>query len=157
METQQAFAPASPRTPVQLLPYDATVFISLNDFPLARNWLEEHRQTIEALGRVICQHGLQKEIGVSLLHRHFQIRETEVLVRNRQNGEAVTTPAEYTSVSSSIAPFLWKLATGRSGKGFYPLEFVRCSDKYETVSGQVSRIRAAADFLTKFAEALDAF
>lgn len=57
--------------------YDARVFQRLNEFHLARDYLEDKRESLTELGDVICRHGLHQRVGVSLLHKHFEISENE--------------------------------------------------------------------------------
>lgn len=75
--------------------------------------------TLRMLGDAICSHGLEKTIGVSLLHRHFGVDVDEHLVRRYSNRECRIKPEA--SCSSNI-PCIWGLGV-RGEDYFVPLEF----------------------------------
>src|SRR5690349_6299192 len=94
--------------------YDARVFEALPEFEMAKQTLEGNREYLEELGRVICQHGLQEYIGISLLHKHFLVSPLEKLTKKFVGNEVRIRPMS-SQDASKVAPYLWKLGTGQIG------------------------------------------
>jgi hypothetical protein len=51
---------ASAALNAEIRDYDARVFQRLNEFHLARDYLEDKRKSLAELGDVICRHGLHQ-------------------------------------------------------------------------------------------------
>ena len=113
--------------PLKLLPYDVAVFQRLSDFFIARDSLEQHRENISAIGQVICSFEMEDNVAVNLLHKHFEIDSDELCVREFADDKAFIKPYKIAE-QLGVLPYLWTLAEGQFGRGFYPLEFVTVSD-----------------------------
>ncbi len=134
--------------------YDPTVFAELNEFEDAQKCLASTREHLKALGSVICRHGLQQVVGVALLHRHFDIFEDEVVVKQFVKEEAYTKPLLKSGAMEAV-PYLWKLRRdGAGGFGFYPLEFLCVSEGTEEAIRMTVAFEQADSFLVEIADVL---
>jgi hypothetical protein len=138
--------------PIRLHEYEGSVFDSLNDFPIARDELESHRERISDLGDIICRHDLQALVGVNLLHKHFDLLSGEIVLRQFDHEGAIMRPIAYSECPNAV-PYLWQVANGNDGYGFYPLEFVRIDDcDWREQSRQaIDRIVGSVGFLDEMA------
>jgi hypothetical protein len=77
----------------RLLPqYDVSVFHKLNDFHIARTILKQLGPAVTALGDVVCSHNLQDAVAANLLHKHFEIADSERIVRDYDGRKAYMKP-----------------------------------------------------------------
>jgi hypothetical protein len=102
--------------------YDARVFQRLNEFHLAKDYLDENRTFLAELGDVICLHGLHGHVGLSLLHKHFEISDNERVVREFAGNVSCMTPWDANRLGSAL-PYLWKTEISGRRATYYPLEF----------------------------------
>ncbi|HKO89879.1 MAG TPA: hypothetical protein VJU61_01930 [Polyangiaceae bacterium] len=140
----------------KLLPYDAAVFQGLQDFFVARDDLPKHRDNITSLGDVICNFELEKHLGLNLLHKHFEIAADEIVVREFADDAALIRPYKI-GEPGPLVPYLWILAEGCTGKGFYPVEFVAFSDEVlrREALAVIETINGTEGFLDSLARELE--
>ena len=138
-----------------LKPYEQAVFAGLNEFEIAQKQLETHKKHLEALGTVVCRYGLQDVIGISLLHKQFDISSNEIVVREFVANEAYTKPFPKNDETKAIA-YVWKLhwdeTTGRYT--YYPLEFLYCNERTKEAERMASIIEQSDTFLSEMADTL---
>jgi hypothetical protein len=70
-------------------------FETWSQLPHIQTATEEGKKTedsIRILGDIIVKHGLQNDVGIVLLHRHFDITEDEILVEQVNSTHSVTQP-----------------------------------------------------------------
>jgi len=95
-------------------------------------------ETLRSLGDTICRHGLEKNVGVCLLHKHFAVDQSEHLVRHYSNRECRIKPE---AASAKNIPCVWGM-TVRGEDQLVPIEFTNagCSpeavDELRLVEGQ---------------------
>jgi hypothetical protein len=135
---------------VQLLGYSADVFAHIPDFYVARD--EFPREAIVGeLGEIICDYGLHDVFGVALLHRHFELKPHERLVRHYSNRlTSFMRPEEVTE--RDLYPYLWCISRTSQAKGLYPLEFCRYlrSDDIRRYRAHMTHIDRRKEFLAQF-------
>jgi hypothetical protein len=138
----------------ELRQYDAGVFQRLNEFHVARDRLEETQQSLAELGDVICLHNLHGRIGVSLLHKHFEISDDEVVVREFVQNVSYIKPWAVNHLSSPV-PYLWKAEiTGRRAM-YYPIEFCDYPEHLQAEARHdLEILNRSPAFLTAFANKL---
>jgi hypothetical protein len=76
----------------------------------ARQRAESLLHHVEAIGGVICARGLEDLLGVSLLHKHFVLKEDEELVGGIQKGYWCSEPTRVSPLA--LKPMNWKLDQG---------------------------------------------
>lgn len=120
-----------------LTQYNPKVFSNLNEFDISRKRLEEEQAKIPHLGDVICRHNLHRHVGISLLHKHFEMSDDEMLVERFIGERSFAVPLSE-SESIRAVPYMWKAVKHSESESwvFYPLEFVECPDDklFETVT-----------------------
>ncbi|PZV18575.1 MAG: glycerol-3-phosphate ABC transporter substrate-binding protein [Leptolyngbya sp.] len=136
-----------------LTTYKPEVFENLDTFESAREQLEDKKDLLPELGDVIRRHGLNQQIGISLLHKHFDLTHEERLVEEFADNHAYIKPS--TDCNDSL-PYMWKLEQDeQSGERLWvPLEFV---DSMATAATTVEQATVVANnplFLKELAEKL---
>jgi hypothetical protein len=130
--------------------YDPRIFDRLSLFRTAKTLLSRNKRYIKILGDVIVTHGLHNRVGVSLLHKHFDLDQDEIVVRTIDAPRRVA-HARPTLQHTDAMPYLWKTFRDPSGQlRFAPLEFV-CGDAQES---QVVDLTQYPSFLTGITHAL---
>ena len=122
-----------------LTAYKPEVFNGLEDFFAVRDQLELVKHNLTELGAVIRSYGLQKQVGICLLHKHFDLSANERLVEEFEGNNSYIKP---TTEYSDAIPYMWKVEQSQaSGEWvWFPLEFVRNT---EQVAAAVERSEAA--------------
>jgi hypothetical protein len=145
---------ASAAVNAEIRDYDARVFQRLNEFHLARDYLEDKRKSLAELGDVICRHGLHQRVGVSLLHKHFEISDNEFVVREFVRNVSYIKPWNIDQLSSPV-PYLWKAQISNGRALYYPLEFCEYSQYLQAdARHDLEILNGSRDFLTAFANTL---
>jgi hypothetical protein len=120
-----------------LTQYDPAVFSNLNEFEISRQRLAEEETKIPHLGDVICRHNLHQQVGISLLHKHFEMSHDEMLVERFTGDRSFAVPLKRNEGICAV-PYMWKAVRHLESESwiFYPLEFVECSDdeSFKTVT-----------------------
>ena len=97
--------------------YSAQVFNHLNGFEVASPLGLEYEFALPILGAIICRHGFEDELGVSLIHKHFDLELDEHLVEQVYPDKTLIQPRSVPL--EIITPYLWKY----HDFNWYPLEF----------------------------------
>jgi hypothetical protein len=108
--------------------YNPDTFTKLNGFNEAKDLLNQHRRKLTDLGKVIIAHNMHEKVGVSLLHKHFDLLETEKLVEKFSKNDVSVEPRKSEDLGN-IVPYLWKLDSFNENKlpSYLPLEFIEVS------------------------------
>jgi hypothetical protein len=139
-----------PAEQIAVQSYDPNVFDRLNLFRTAKTLLSRHRGTIRELGAVILDHQVHNIFGVSLLHKHFDLHDDEILVRNIDIARRSAHSGPVSRHAEAV-PYIWKAVRDPGGRlRFAPLEFVR---KRDVLSLEVD-LTQHASFLAAIARAL---
>jgi len=135
--------------------YDANIFMGLSEFEISQTRLKSHNKNLQTLGSVICRHDLEDVVGISLLHKHFDISQKELLVKEFVGNEAYTKPQVLTE-QQTVTPYMWKLNRDeiKGGFGYYPLEFVRPSKQAKRAQETASIVVNAKQFLNEMADTM---
>src|SRR5215210_4126711 len=131
--------------------YSPEVFARLVDIEVARQAVPANEDKIASLGEVICQHGLAEVVGVSLLHRHFDLKDSERLITGYvENGWSAK--PEVVS-DDEVRPFMWKLERNDQANGWewVPIEFFRRNALLADEEAQSDTLVRSADFLNSMA------
>jgi hypothetical protein len=140
---------------IRLFDYDPRAFQTLSTFFAARDELARFRPLIREFGDLIRAYQLENHISLCLLHKHFDIADDELVLREFCDNTAYMRPKKVCEATNSI-PYLWKIWTGTSGKGYYPLEFVDLPDQFR-VRGieEIEVVRTSTELLSDFAAKLE--
>ena len=83
----------------------------LPDIDVAPSLNEEDMKCLEEIRKVLISHGREKVFGVNLLHKHFDLSTSEVLVESQdyENRTLLTRPFHVTELSNqSLRPTAWR-------------------------------------------------
>ena len=64
---------------------------------------------INELGKVIEGNGLEADVGVCLLHKHFDMSEGEILLEFSENGASKLSPVHRSDIHDEVLPYMWKI------------------------------------------------
>lgn len=132
-----------------LLPYDHATFHSLTDSNAMRGLADEHLDDLQALGELICEHDLEKTVGVTLAHRHHDLFGCERLVWKLIDMEWFASPAMM--ADTELVPLQWKVdVSAGSSPTWRPLEFCPRTDQYKPEIQAAALITASESFLEEF-------
>ncbi|WP_214367836.1 hypothetical protein [Pseudonocardia sp. H11422] len=135
--------------------YDVGVFQRLNDFQIAKRHLDDDRDYVAELGDVICRHGLHDVVGVTLLHKHFEISDDELVVREFVDNVSYMKPWNIEELPR-LLPYLWKAEVTGGRADYFPLEFCEYPAQIRSeVEQDLQRLRDSSAFLAAFAAKLD--
>ena len=137
-----------------MLPYHPQTFAQLNEFETAREMLESRKDDVDNLGLIICKHRLNEYVGVSLLHKHFELSERERLVEGFA-GDKRCCRATAVFDDSSVTPYMWKVERAPSdGWRYHPLEFLPTNDTRLDFVKLSKPVIDNTEFLAEFASEL---
>lgn len=101
--------------------YDPSVYAKLGDSNDMRGVAAVNEFKLRALGDIICDHGLEEVVGISLAHKHHSMSAQERLLWTSTDSEWAACPTRVED--TNISPLNWKV--GKVGNNYYwfPLEF----------------------------------
>lgn len=130
------------------LAYEPTRFASLAPIHVAALRLPDFKTLLPALGSTIRTYGLEQFVGVTLLHKHFDLGESERVLRSYYDREARIHP---TAARESLVSCVWSVEVGGA---LVPLEFVD-TDNLLVARAEADMLVASQDFLDAFTEILE--
>jgi hypothetical protein len=135
--------------------YDSKVFSRLNDFSIARERLENSKGNLLELGDIICSHNLYEEVGISLLHKHFDLNPHERLVEKFVDNKFYIKPWAEENCSE-ITPYLWKAESNHESEewNYFPLEFAHINDDTAKIKEIAESVTTNHEFLAEMAAKL---
>ncbi|MEA5573493.1 hypothetical protein [Calothrix sp. UHCC 0171] len=145
-----------------LITYEPTVFDRLHKFSDAKHSLANHKDVLGELGAVICKYGLQQKLGLTLLHKHFDLSPHERLIESVGDDKVYINPVAKVN-EREIIPYLWKLSSGINGENctqnlsWFPLEFQYKSVAQSDDINAVESLAANSNFLKEIAIKLQDF
>jgi hypothetical protein len=138
---------------VSIEAYHTDVYNQLNVFSTSKALLPKYKQSLTCLGNVIVRNKLHDRFGISLLHKHFDLCDDEILLR-RINIERNCAYMEPTKYSGGAIPYLWKPVRNPQGQwSFFPLEYLQPLEK---ASVPRSYLTGLSPFLVEMANTLEA-
>lgn len=105
-----------------LCSYSVNEFVALPHYQLAKHkvGLSEVKTAIDELGNIIVLHGLESQVGVCLLHKHFDIDNDEILLETAYDNISKLLPVSRDTVQNDVLAYMWKM---NNNKTWSPLEF----------------------------------
>lgn len=131
--------------------YIHDAYKDLPTFESAQRSLEERGAALTELGEVILKHGMESVVGVSLLHKHFDTRRDERMVRSLRP-EGLTSSAQRNK--KHFVPWNWRLYTIGETIAFVPVEFLDPSSFSLAAVEQSAAAKANPAFLRDYADVL---
>lgn len=130
-----------------LATYEPSVFSGLSNFCAARRNLEASRRRLPSIGKVITGHELEDTVGISLLHKHFEISPDERLLKTCSARGASSEPSKS---QADFVPYSWKaLRDKKTGQiQFFPTEFLADEESNKASLRLAKRLRDNEPFLS---------
>ena len=138
-------------------PYASEYFDTLPDFGMAQGNLSAHGRKLDAFGRLLNRHGATEEVGLALLHRHFDLSPEEILVETVSvfGAESIGAPQHRKGVGKVIPHLFRAVFDETSGECiWYPLEFCNAESDDGTLAARYAKFAASDHLLNEIAQAL---
>ena len=105
-----------------LCAYDGNEFAALPPYQQAKFRVQSNvvKTAIDELGNVIFSHGLTSEVGVCLLHKHFDMSNDEILLERIFQNRSKLSPVSCETIQGEVLAYMWKM---KKDKTWVPLEF----------------------------------
>ncbi|MCH8029739.1 MAG: hypothetical protein IH874_07395 [Candidatus Dadabacteria bacterium] len=134
--------------------WTAGVVVNPPKFETAKAQLALNEAAIKPLGEVIRAHGLGNKVSVSLLHKHFNLYEDELLVRNFENNALEIKPESGTG--HRTLPYMWSFSKLRAEDDLsvYPVEFIGKKDETAEYANIADSVLENEAFLKDFSAKL---
>ncbi|CAF2117448.1 unnamed protein product [Rotaria magnacalcarata] len=135
-----------------LCDYDGETFSALHHYNDAKMFVNSDavKVGIDELGKVITENGLETDVGVCLLHKHFDMSDDEILLEIPLDGASKLSPVNRAALKSEILPYMWKM---NKHSRWTPLEFTlstKCmQSKLEKVMRNQAFIQEIGNILTR--------
>ena len=101
-----------------------TEIVDTNDLPYTNDVVplnEDDQSCIEEIRHVLKKHGALDRFGITLLHKHFDIDDGEVMVERTDEAAKVQTirPYKKTELDACIGQTAWRLSDQSAVMGCY--------------------------------------
>lgn len=134
--------------------YSLVAFNNLNTFFTAKEELVGSSLLLPELGKIICRYNLQEQVGVSLLHKHFDLDEDELLVETISNNTVRISPAKVQD-TDGLVPYIWKLESNSDTRArWIPLEFAHDTSGTSIAAELADKVSQNSLFLNDMATKL---
>jgi hypothetical protein len=125
--------------------YHFDTWSQLPHFETATEEWKKTKDSIEIIGDIIVRHGLYNDVGVVLLHRHFDITENEILVEHVNSTQSVTQPVLIADADPTVIPHSFMFSQHSTFK-WAPYEFTApCVDSARKVVNVFSNTEFLAE------------
>jgi hypothetical protein len=127
--------------------YQSNIYSNLLDFHIAEEISKEKKQYLPNLGKIICEHNLENQIGICLLHKHFNLTPNEMLVRTFTDNSFEIEPKS--NFSSRSLPYMWAFSETKTENknALYPIEFIEKNSVTNSFESTISEFHVKEDFL----------
>ncbi|MDG1634182.1 MULTISPECIES: hypothetical protein [Bacillus] len=129
--------------------YNPLIFANLYEFEIAKSLLEQYRHKIDEMGLIIKKHNLQQDIGVGLLHKHFNLFKNEVVVRHYSDNKITIKPEVHPDYEMVPYVFGFSKTTEKGELQLFPLEFISITDKTAHYRESINKVIQNLKFLNE--------
>ena len=118
----------------------------LNNLGKADKGLQANTEGFQELRRLIIKHGLNNDVAITLLHKHYRLKPGEVNVGQMKEGEITTTPRKI--VSTGSIPWLWK-SVGKGKIDWLPVQYIKEPSSSKTLAKRAKKLSHCVRFWTE--------
>lgn len=139
--------------------YSPDNFNSLPNFNHAQENLDVLRDKLDIFGRALHKHGFSDDVGLALLHRHFDLAPDEILVESviPSKSESIGSPRVVDGSARVLAHLFRAVFDPSSGDYvWYPTEFIDTRDDHSGLADRYVRFGAHTALLKDMADTLRA-
>lgn len=108
---------------VVLQPYNPSAFSELLDFDVVHPKVPLIEAASLEIGSIFLKHKMEGFAGMAMLHKHFELSDTEVLVEEVRGCHSVIRPAKFETDRTDLLPYMFKLKYDERGFVLVPTEF----------------------------------
>ena len=117
---------------------------------------KREKEILSLLRDVFWSHDVQSLAGGALLHRHYDIPDTALLVERFQGRRSITKAEEFVPLGARVVPHLWKLDKDERGNvEAVPMEFIVADEETPDFEAAASALIANKPFLSELYDTLD--
>ena len=129
--------------------YNPLVYANLYEFTTAKELGSKCKNHLESLGKELKEHGLNGNVGIVLLHKHFKLYDDEILLRELHDNVMTVRP---TTSRIPVSPYIWAFSKISVNKpyAFFPIEYVALGTKTELYRDIATTLENNTVFLTAF-------
>ena len=131
------------------------IYSRLKPHDEAERGVEHHLQNLPKIGSIICKHNLNKQVGICLLHKHFDVSASERLVTRAAADYWCCEPLVVRN--ESITPCSWMIArdpaTGELC--WHPIEYFLNTPEFARKAKIANTVLRNQLFLKEIAGAID--
>jgi hypothetical protein len=106
-----------------LQPYSSSAFSELLDFDVVHPKVPQIEAASQEIGSIFRKHKLEGFAGMAMLHKHFELSDTEVLVEEVRGCQSVIRPVTFEADRTDLLPYMFKLKCEGRGFVLVPTEF----------------------------------
>ncbi|MDH5670048.1 MAG: hypothetical protein OEY86_18775 [Nitrospira sp.] len=126
--------------------YSHEVFNDLDGPVQANNLLRDIPDAIHQLGEVIRKHGLENDLRIRLLHKHYSLDRDEIVVAKIEENQILIRPRKQKDCAARPTAWMFHKSEWR------PFEFMEEADGGSVLAEQTERIKQAPGFLREFSQ-----
>lgn len=140
---------------MQVNDYCPVVFANQHEFEVSEKLLELRRSAIEHIGKIFLKHKKEKQIGVCLLHKHFNLFKNELLVRSFNDNQINISPK--INHESKVIPYMWQFSksSAMSSLNLYPVEFLEVNGNTKNFKEKQQEVLSDEVFLNELGAHLE--
>jgi hypothetical protein len=106
-----------------LQPYSPSAFSELLDFDAVHPKVPQIEAASQEISSVFLKHKMEGFAGMAMLHKHFELSDTEVLVEEARGCHSVIRPVKFETDRTDLLPYMFKLKCDERGFVLVPTEF----------------------------------
>ncbi|MEB9828832.1 hypothetical protein CN936_25455 [Bacillus cereus] len=137
-----------------LQPYNSLAYANLPEFEMVRKYASNSDVHLNQLGEIIKKFNFKNMVGISLLHKHFNLYQNEKLVRDFVNNKIFIKPTA--TSDSPYVPYMFAFTKTNSKEelNLYPIEFVKLTSETKIFEENYRMIQNQETFLQEIKEYL---
>lgn len=106
-----------------LQPYSPSAFSELLDFDVVHPKVPQIEAASQEISSIFLKHKMEEFAGMAMLHKHFELSDTEVLVEEVRGCQSVIRPVTLETDRTDLLPYMFKLKCQGRGFVLVPTEF----------------------------------
>jgi hypothetical protein len=106
-----------------LQPYSPSAFRELLDFDVVRPKVPQIEAASQEISSIFLKHQMEGFAGMAMMHKHFELSDTEMLVEETRGCHSVIRPVTLGTDRTNLLPYMFKLKCEDHGFVLVPTEF----------------------------------
>ena len=112
--------------------FNSVVYSQLKDVNVVKHNPNYDTKKLSKFGEIIFRHNLETHIGISLIHKHFNLQSNEKMVGNIDPNNFIWTASPCNLPDTDLIPINWQVAYNKRNQewNFFPVDFLLKDDKF---------------------------